>query len=192
VAEPLPTRRVTYAEYLELELALGERLGFLDGRVWRPSEGPSVSVNYDADLGAVADTLLGTRWRVDTARPLVLVPGSRRAITVSACVISGESPSLLDEGGVAEPVALFSVPSPSTEGWDRGGKFAHAQQIPSLRHYVLISQETRDVEVFTRHEGGWLYTRHQSGAQVPLSALGVTLEVDDLYVDLPPVPEATS
>ena len=80
---------------------------------------------------------------------------------------------------------LAEVLSPSTERWDRGGKFAHCRRLPSLRYYLLVSVELRGVELFTRDgEGGWRLTEHGPGEQVPLPELGLSLPVDELYLDL--------
>ena len=90
-----------------------------------------------------------------------------------------------DPNAVTNPTVLFDVVAPSTEGWDRGGKFQHAQQITSLRHYVVVSEGTERVELFTRSDAAWLYTSYGPGEQVTLHGAGVTLAVDDLYRDLP-------
>jgi Uma2 family endonuclease len=37
------------------------------------------------------------------------------------------------------PTTIVEVLSPSTESYDRGKKFVHYRQLPSLREYVLIS-----------------------------------------------------
>jgi Uma2 family endonuclease len=58
------------------------------------------------------------------------------------------------------PTVIVEVLSPSTEAYDRGGKFAHYRRLESLREYVLVSQDRVRVERFTRQgegEGaGWL------------------------------------
>ena len=45
---------------------------------------------------------------------------------------------------------LVEVLSETTEEYDRGEKFAHYMRIPSLREYVLVSQDTPRIEVFRR------------------------------------------
>ena len=39
------------------------------------------------------------------------------------------------------PRVIVEVLSDSTEKYDRGGKFAHYRQIPSLQEYVLVAQD---------------------------------------------------
>lgn len=58
---------------------------------------------------------------------------------------------------LTNPTLLAEVLSPSTEAYDRGGKFAIYRTLPSLREYVLVAQERFSVEVFTRQpDDRWL------------------------------------
>lgn len=50
-----------------------------------------------------------------------------------------------------EPVALIEVLSPSTEAYDRGEKFRRYETIPTLRLYVLVSQNRAQIELFERN-----------------------------------------
>jgi Uma2 family endonuclease len=87
---------------------------------------------------------------------------------------------------------LVEVLSPSTERYDRGDKFGHYQQIPSLQEYVLVSQDWMHVERFTRDSADgtrWAF----SGASGPdgaieLPSIGCVLRLHDVYerVDVPP------
>jgi Uma2 family endonuclease len=57
---------------------------------------------------------------------------------------------------ITNPALIVEVPSPSTEGEDRGSKWHHYQLIPSLQEYVLISQAPPRVERYRRlASGGW-------------------------------------
>jgi Uma2 family endonuclease len=58
---------------------------------------------------------------------------------------------------ISNPVLLAEVLSPSTADYDRGGKFGHYRQIPSLREYLVIWQSEARVEQHQRTEEGlWL------------------------------------
>ena len=57
------------------------------------------------------------------------------------------------------PRALVEVLSDSTEKYDRGAKFAHYRQIPSLQEYVLVSQDRVLMERDPRcADGSWVLT----------------------------------
>lgn len=93
----------------------------------------------------------------------------------------------------SEPVLVVEVLSPGTERDDRGVKWRNYQMLPSLRHYLLLSQDEPLAELFTRGEDGWIYTRHEGlDGAVPLTALGIELPLAELYADIvfPPPVEA--
>ena len=55
-----------------------------------------------------------------------------------------------------EPVAVFEVLSKSTAWIDQGLKLRDYDATPSVRYYVLISQDERRAMVYTRDAGGRL------------------------------------
>jgi hypothetical protein len=57
---------------------------------------------------------------------------------------------------VTNPSVVVEVLSPSTEDYDRGEKREHYQRIASLREYVLVAQDHREIEIHARNaDGGW-------------------------------------
>jgi Uma2 family endonuclease len=86
------------------------------------------------------------------------------------------------------PRVVVEVLSKSTEGYDRGAKFAHYQRITDFVEYVLVGQAERRVEHFRRLESGqWLLTVYEGGtATIALPTLACEVPLDELYegVDL--------
>lgn len=81
------------------------------------------------------------------------------------------------------PAVIIEVLSKSTEGYDRGEKFAHYRRIDSLAEYVLVSQEQRRIEHYVRQpDHQWLLSEvsepHQS---IELAAIGCALLMSDVY-----------
>jgi len=81
------------------------------------------------------------------------------------------------------PTLLAEVLSPSTEAYDRGGKFADYRNLPSLEEYALISQERFSIEVFTRQaDGRWLLsTFSESTDRIPLESLDCQISLAEVY-----------
>lgn len=82
------------------------------------------------------------------------------------------------------PVVVFEILSPSNEAWDRSGKFREYRNIPSLKEYVLISQDKPLVEVFVRRENNFLLKPDVEGrgAKIALESVPeVTLSLAELY-----------
>ncbi len=88
-----------------------------------------------------------------------------------------------------EPVLVVEVLSPASERDDRGVKWRNYQQLTSLRHYLLLSQDEPVAELFSRGERGWIDTRLEGrDADIPLDALGIGLPMGELYRDVPAAP----
>ncbi len=54
------------------------------------------------------------------------------------------------------PTVLVEVLSPSTENYDRQGKFLAYQTLESLQEYILVSQNLVNVEQYIRQEDKWI------------------------------------
>ncbi|NEX22430.1 Uma2 family endonuclease [Thiorhodococcus mannitoliphagus] len=81
------------------------------------------------------------------------------------------------------PGLIVEVLSQSTESDDRGAKFAHYRNLPSLAHYLLVSQTECRVEHFTRQSGNrWLLTEYQApDDSIPLTDMDCSLRLADIY-----------
>lgn len=115
------------------------------------------------------------------------------ALAGSACEVLVEGPQILNEEisaipdvvvtcapldlaspVVAEPVVIVEVMSPSSEGDDTGRKWFSYRKISSLRHYLVLSQDERVIQVHSRAGELWRERFVSSG----------TLELDDPPVRL--------
>jgi Uma2 family endonuclease len=83
----------------------------------------------------------------------------------------------------SDVIVVFEVLSPSTEKLDLGWKRKAYQSLPSLTHYVVISQDAVDVRVFAR-EDDFDGRRFQSlDDAIDLRSLGVSLPLAEIYRD---------
>lgn len=92
---------------------------------------------------------------------------------------------------VTNPALIVEVLSHSTEGYDRGAKFAQYRRLASLREYVLVAQDESRLEVFTRgQDNRWTLTEAIGWEAVcPLTSLDIALPLSEVYerVELPRV-----
>ena len=80
------------------------------------------------------------------------------------------------------PIVIVEVLSPSTEGYDRGEKFSRYRQLNSLKEYILVSQDSVNVERFLRKSDEWSYTFFQEiEQQLPLTSLQCKLPLQEIY-----------
>ena len=99
-------------------------------------------------------------------------------VSVVCPPVEGES-----EEVISNPVLLVEVLSPSTADFDRGSKFGHYRQIPSLQEYLVFWQDEPHVEQHTRRADGLWVLRELVGINqtLQLTSLGHPLRLRDVY-----------
>jgi Uma2 family endonuclease len=185
MALPQPSRHLTEAEYLEIERAAEFKSEFFEGEMFAMAG------------GTPRHSLLGTNVAVEFANRLRAKPcvpyNADLRIKIEATglltypdlsVICGP---LQFAGGtddtVVNPTVLVEVLSDSTEAYDRGKKFEHYRQIPTLQEYLLVSQTEPRIEQFIRQpDGHWLL--HEAAgleASLELPALGISISLGEVF-----------
>ena len=87
---------------------------------------------------------------------------------------------------VEAPSVVVEVTSPSTRATDRREKLDAYQRLPSLRHYLIVEQQRRLVIAYSRDEAGeWIREEIAGAGDIRVSALDLTLTLDDIYDDVP-------
>ena len=80
------------------------------------------------------------------------------------------------------PIVIVEVLSPSTETCDRVGKFAHYQQLESLKEYILVSQDEVHVEHYIREETLWKPSEFRSLDNfLSFTSVECKLPLQDIY-----------
>ena len=162
----LPSPAYTTAEeYLAMERASDTRHEYLDGQVIAMV---GASLRHGIILGNVFASL---HAQLRTSGCSV-VPNDLRvrvddtAYTYPDVVVVCGEPMLEDEyvDTLLNPMLIVEVLSPSTESYDRSGKFYRYQQIASLQGYLLVAQAQPQVDYFQRQsDTGWSY-EHAEGS----------------------------
>lgn len=133
-----------------------------------------------ANVGsALINVLEDRRCLVLSSDAKVHVPLTRGFVYPDVSVVCGDTHTFDDHHDVLlDPILVVEVLSESTERFDRGDKLAGYRSIPSLVDYVLVSQEDRRVEVYTRQStGGQTY----EDGDVVLPSLGSTVSLGAIY-----------
>lgn len=181
-----PAHAVHYGwhEYLALEMASNVKHEYLDGQIYAMAGG---SPDHAALQLAVPNLLFAQlragRCRAHGSDLRVRVLATGLATYPDVTIICGpREVDPEDKNSVTNPTLLVEVLSTSTEDYDRGEKFAHYKRIPTLRQYVLVSQDKHCVEVWTRHaEGAWTSVVTTDGEVADLGSIGARLDVRELY-----------
>jgi Uma2 family endonuclease len=83
----------------------------------------------------------------------------------------------------SDVLVAFEVLSPFSKRRDMVQKRAFYTALPGLSHYVVLAQDRMEATVFARSEG--FASRKLTGGAVELASLGVSLNLADLYRDVP-------
>lgn len=79
------------------------------------------------------------------------------------------------------PLLIIEVSSPSTEAKDSLDKRIAYQSLESLKEYVLVSQEKRDLRIYRRSPEGWDLEIYSEGDQVKLASVALEIPIDAVY-----------
>ncbi len=186
MAEVEPNR-MSYEAYLVLDAASNNQHEYLRGEVYAMAGGTPEHAALAMAVGAeLRAALRGRPCRAFSSDLRVRVEATDLSTYPDITVVCGALEiSGADSHAVVNPTLIVEVLSDSTEGYDRGEKFAHYRRIPSLREYVLVSQQTRRLEsLYKNDEGDWVLREAGPGEALQLRALeGVRLETDVVYHD---------
>lgn len=186
--------RLTEAEYLEIERRAEFKSEFFDGEMFAMSGGTRwhslIGTNLAREFG---NRLKGHRCVPYNTDLRVKIMATGLFTYPDLSVVCGE-PQLLDDeiDTLLNPAVIVEVLSDSTEGDDRGKKFEHYRQIPSLREYLLVSQKEPRIEQFIRQESGFWLLGEAAGldATLELPSLQITLSLSEVFakVEFTPTP----
>ncbi len=182
-SKPRPPR-TTEEEYEAILADSPDKLEFLDGKIVMMAGGgyshSHLKTNTTRELG---NAFRKRRCHVLDSDMKVKIVKTGLNTFPDASVVCG-APQFKDEKQLTllNPGLLVEVLSASTESYDRGTKFWHYRQIPSLNTYVLISTTAVRIEVFELDDDeGWHLTtfdgpeavmklRHYE-VEIPLAAI---------------------
>ena len=177
---------VTYEEYLGAEQKSATKHEWLDGVIYAMAGGTLEHSRLAGNIHAALKTG-HSNCEVFQSDAMIFVRATQLSTYADVTVVCGpiESQKVERNGRVLgeallNPTAIVEVLSDSTEDYDRGEKFAHYMRIPSLKEYVLVSQDARKIEVFRRPERGhWSHEQAGAGQSIPI--LGRPCLVDEIY-----------
>ena len=172
-------------EYLELEVNSAERHEYRDGEITLMAGGTPNHNTVAGNLHAALNfALKRSPDRVFVADQRLWIPEKRIYVYPDVMVVAGELQ--LQEGRtdtISNPVMIAEVLSGSTQGYDRGDKFAAYRTIPTLQEYLLIDQYTMHVEQYAKTDANkWIFSEYD-GLEATFSLVSVPFNVElaDVY-----------
>lgn len=182
----LPQRApvVTPAEYLRLERAATYRSEYFRGEIFAMAGGsPQHSLIKSNVMGTLWSRLRGRPCRAYDSDLRIKCPTGLYTYPDASVICSELEFDDEQRDTVLNPTLLVEVLSKTTEAYDRGKKFDHYRTIPSLREYVLVSQNEPMIQRFLRNDDEtWTLSAIANLDQsIPLRSIGIDLSLAEVY-----------
>jgi Uma2 family endonuclease len=183
---------LSVADYLQLEDAAEERSEYCNGEIFTVSGN---TLNHNRLLlntaGELKAKLKKMPYLVFMIEVKLWIPQRNNFKYPDVMIIEGQPQYYENRKDILlNPIVIIEVLSDSTKDYDRGDKFQHYRTLESLQHYILINQDSIQVEHFKKIAPfEWLLTElNQIEATLKLTNPDLTLALSDIYdrVDLSP------
>ena len=182
MAESLRITHVDVDDYLAGERVAEIRHEYVDGELFAMVGASRTHNRLAVNLTArLSDHLEGGPCRVATSDMKVRPAIGERYYYPDLVVSCNDPADEANEYVETCPTIVVEVLSASTEQIDRREKRLAYRSIDSLREYVLVSQETREVSVYRRDGADWLLEVSGASERTTLDSIDFVLDVDDLY-----------
>lgn len=176
---------ISEQDYLDGEQVASVKHEYIDGQVYAMAGASKTHGILVLNLASLLrNHLRGKPCRSFVADMKVHLANSRRyyypdlAVTCDPRDLGKQTPS---EYYLEHPSVIVEVLSPTTERKDRFEKLVAYRDLPSLVEYVLVDQQRQWVEVFRRHEDGWLHQVLTAGDTLNLTAVDLQVPLAAVY-----------
>src|SRR5260370_442826 len=176
---------VTPEEYIERERLATEKSEYIDGEIVAMAGGTPRHTLFAMNFAVfVGHQLRGSSCRIFGSDLRVCIRWGSLITYPDITVVCGQA-EYTDEkrDTVTNPTLIVEVLSPSTRSYDRGEKARLFRMVLSLREFLLVDQETVEVEHWRRlPNGNWeLATVRECGVTLHLESIGCDVPIDEIY-----------
>jgi Uma2 family endonuclease len=181
--EHLP--RFTPEEYFAWEEQQLYRHEYIDGEVYAMSGG---TINH-GDIAGNFLALLKSHMRGSGCKTLnsdcrINIIDSTNYLYPDVSVTCDERDKLTPQY-IIYPCLIVEVLSPSTEAYDRGGKFRMYRRNPNLRDYVLVDASKIAIDLYHKDDNGnWQIINYEPGDSIELKSVNLILSIEQVYEDI--------
>ncbi|PSM46317.1 hypothetical protein C7Y66_25695 [Chroococcidiopsis sp. CCALA 051] len=169
-------------EYLEWEPMQQLRHEYIDGEVFAMTGGTKPHNRIALNLVTALDSHLAQSSCEVYISDVKVQVATANSYYYPDVVVTCDPRDRESNSIIQHPCLIVEVLSPSTEAYDRGGKFARYRQLETLQEYVLIDSEQIGVDCFRRNEQGlWVLYPYATEDTINLASVGLSLPVTALY-----------
>lgn len=180
----------TFEEYLRREEKSVEKHEFYNGKIIKMPGGTDIHSEIAANVTTSIKSAvrpLPKKFRVYNSDLKIRIESLNAGVYPDALVIC-EQPEYWENRRdvITNPLLIVEVLSPSTQTYDRLGKFDLYKEISGFQEYVLIHSDKYAVETRFREEPDlWrIRTENNLNMSIPLRSLGVTIAMTDIYENI--------
>ncbi|MGC9456591.1 MAG: Uma2 family endonuclease [Halothiobacillaceae bacterium] len=178
---------ITMKTFLEGEPASEVKHEFVDGQVYAMASASErhnrIALNIAFHLRAASR---GGACRAFISDMLLHVPSHNAFYYPDVMLVC--DPDDRESRYKSAPCLIVEVLSESTESIDRREKWLGYRQLPSLRHYLLVSQDKRQMECYSRRhpDDAWQHQAFEPDGKLTLVCESLTLRLSlaDIYEDV--------
>ena len=184
--------KLTPEEYFAWEEKQLEKHELINGQVYAMSGG---SVNHSRiaiRFATMVDTHLDASNCITGNSDLkVKIFGTNNYTYPDVSVTCDDRDKTTDQY-ITYPCLIIEVLSPSTETYDRSGKFRLYRKNPVLQDYLLVSSTSIEMDLYHKKEDDWLIINYQAGYTVELKSINLSFPIEQIYRNLNLTPEPES
>ena len=181
---------LTPEEYIASERKATLKSEYLNGEILAMSGASLAHTRITLDIATELNIQMRGQDCEVITNDMRVKTGPKGAYFYADVVVFCDEPQFEDNvfDTLLNPIIVVEVLSPSTEVYDRGEKFAHYQELTSLREYILVSQDRIRVEHHRLIKTQWVQTEfHGQEDVMPLVSIGCELRLRDIYRRVPEV-----
>ena len=176
---------VPYDAFLRSESAAEDRHEWVDGVVYAMSrDSPEHARLTNRVIARVLAPLLDEGCESFSSDAPIFIEAAQHHTYADASLVRGSlvTRTVRNKNGqsigeaIMNPVLIVEVLSPTTERYDRDGKFEAYKKLASFEQYVLVSQDERRIEVRTREGERWT-------TEVAVAGEGIRIHGREVSVD---------
>jgi Uma2 family endonuclease len=187
VTRELP--RLTPQEYFAWEAQQQQRYEYFDGEVYAMTGGSLAHGRLGLNISSVLNAHTRGRGCITFNSDCKVGMSEQGPFVYPDVSVSCDDRDRTAQQFIQFPCLIVEVLSPSTEAYDRGGKFKLYRVLESLQEYVLVGSETKSVEVFQRNpSGSWEFIAYGEGDEVTFASIELSVAVATFYEDVVLVP----
>jgi Uma2 family endonuclease len=176
--------RLTPKEYFDWEAQQELRYEYFDGEVFAMAGGTLPHADIALNIASILRSHLRGRCKVRNSDARIGITEEGPFVYPDVSVTCNEQDRTAQRFS-RYPCLIVEVICPSTEAYDRGGKFALYRRLDTLQEYVLVGSETKTVEVFRRNsQGAWTFFPYGEGDQIELASVELQVSIETIYEDV--------